>query len=105
MEDYSQEDRYLKAKERVKKLKSFYIHLSVYVVINTASLLLIYSGYDNKIDFWQLGSFFTPLGWGIGLTIHALIVFGPNLSFLRSWERKKLDQFIEEEEQNNNQWE
>lgn len=105
MEDYIQEERYIKAKERVNKLKSFYIHLSVYVIINITMLLLIYSGYDNKIDFWHVGSFFTPLGWGVGLAIHALIVFGPNLLFLRSWERKKLDQFIAEEQGNNNQWE
>jgi uncharacterized membrane protein YhaH (DUF805 family) len=105
MEDYIQEERYLKAKERVKRLKSFYIHLSVYIIVNMVLLLLIYNGYEVKTNFWHLGSFFTPLGWGIGLAIHALIVFGPNLSFLRSWERKKLDQFIEEEQSNNNQWE
>ncbi len=105
MENYTQEERYLKAKERVKKLKGFYTHLSVYIIVNTALLLLIYSGYDIKINFWKLGSFYTPLGWGIGLAIHALIVFGPNSVFLKRWEEKKLDQFIKEEQQNNNQWE
>ncbi len=106
MEDFTQEERYIKAKERVKKLKEFYTHLSVYIIVNTVLLLLIYSGYELKINFWQLDSFFTPLGWGIGLAIHALVVFGPNLSFLKNWEREKLDQFIKEEEQNNtNQWE
>lgn len=105
MEGYSQEERYLKAKERIKKLKGFYIHLSVYIIVNTVLLMLIYSGYNIKINFWQLGSFFTPLGWGVGLAIHALVVFGPNLSFLKRWEEKKLDQFINEEQHNNNQWE
>ncbi len=105
MEDYTQEERYLKAKEQVKKLKEFYIHLSVYIIINVGLLLLIYSGYEIKINFWNFGTFFTPLGWGLGLAIHAIIVFGPNLSFIKHWENEKLNQFIKEEQQNNNQWE
>ncbi|HBK71581.1 MAG TPA: hypothetical protein DDZ39_08010 [Flavobacteriaceae bacterium] len=106
MEDYTQEKRYLKAKEQVKKLKEFYIHLSVYIIINVGLLLLIYSGYDVKRNFWNYGSFFTPLGWGLGLAIHAIVVFGPNLAFIKHWENRKLNQFINEEKQNNNkQWE
>ncbi len=105
MESYSQEERYLKATKRIKKLKEFYIHLSVYIIFNTASLMLIYTGYDVKINFWRVGPFVTPFWWGLGLAVHALIVFGPHLSFLKHWEEKKLDQFIKEEEQQNNQWE
>jgi len=105
MENYTQEERYLKAKDRIKQLKTFYIHLGVYIIFNSSFLALIYSGYDIKINFWQPGSFFMPSGWGLGLAIHALIVFIPNLSIFKHWEKKKLNQFINEEQQTNNQWE
>lgn len=99
------EERYLKAKERVTKIKGFYTHLSVYIIVNTVLLVLIYVGYGNKTDFWTIKSFYTPLGWGIGLLVHALVVFGPGALFVKRWEEKKLDQFIKEDQQGNNQWE
>jgi len=105
MENYTEDELYIKAKERIKKLKDFYMHLSVYIIFNTATLLLFYSGYDLKINFWRFGTFATPFWWGLGLAIHALIVFLPNMAFLKRWEEKKLNQFMKEEQQQNNQWE
>jgi len=106
MEDYNKEERYLIAKEQVNKLKAFYIHLSVYIIVNIVLLILIYNGYNVKRNFWNLGSFITPLGWGLGLAIHAIVVFGPNLSFIKRWEKEKLNQFIKEDQLNDtNQWE
>lgn len=104
MENYIQEEHYLRAKKRVEKIKGFYTHLVVYVVINCLILFFIFKGYDGKLSFWNLGSFSTVLGWGVGLAIHGMVVFGPNLMFGKQWEKKKMNQFIKEEEQYG-QWE
>jgi len=105
MEEYSQEERYLRAKKRVEKIKGFYSHLVAYVIINVALLILIFKGYNIKVNFWNLGTFSTAIGWGIGLAIHGMVVFGPNIFFGKDWEERKLQEFMKEEESKRNKWE
>ncbi|MGB0895775.1 MAG: 2TM domain-containing protein [Flavobacteriaceae bacterium] len=105
MDTYKNEERYFRAKKKVENIKGFYIHAFVYVVINVILLLLIYSAYDNKSEFVNLGTFSTALGWGIGLAIHALGVFGKDLIFGADWEERKMKEFLAEEESNSHKWE
>ena len=105
MEKYSEASRYNRAKKKVDKIKGFYTHAIVYVVVNIMLLLMIYSGYSNVTDFWNLGSFSTAIGWGIGLFVHGISVFGKQLFFSSNWEEQKMEQFLKEEEQNNHKWE
>jgi len=105
MEKYSEKSRYNRAKKKVDRIKGFYTHAIVYGVINTILLLMIYTGYANVTDFWNLGSFSTAIGWGIGLLIHGISVFGKELFFSSNWEEQKMKQFLKEEEQNNHKWE
>ncbi|NQY30378.1 MAG: 2TM domain-containing protein [Flavobacteriaceae bacterium] len=105
MEKYSEASRYNRAKKKVDKIKGFYTHAIVYVVINTMLLSMIYTGYANVTDFWNFGSFSTAIGWGIGLFVHGISVFGKQLFFSSNWEEKKMEQFLKEEEQNNHKWE
>ncbi|PHS08121.1 MAG: histidine kinase [Kordia sp.] len=106
MKKYSEEDRYNRAKKKVDKIKGFYTHAVVYVVVNIILLLMIYSGCDNDAEFWNFGSFFTAIGWGIGLLVHGVSVFGKDMLFGANWEEQKMQQFLKEEEEgNNNKWE
>jgi hypothetical protein len=105
MKNYKEEDRYFRAKKKVKNIKGFYIHAFVYVIVNTVLLLLIYSAYTNKSEFINLGTFSTAIGWGIGLALHAFGVFGRDLFFGADWEEKKLQQFMKEEESSSHKWE
>ena len=105
MEKYKEEDRYFRAKKKVENIKGFYIHALVYVIVNSVILLLIYSAYDNKSGFINLGTFSTAIGWGIGLGLHAFGVFGRDLFFGADWEEKKMKQFLKEEETNSHKWE
>ena len=59
-----QEIKYQKAKERVEAIKGFYIHLTVYVVVNLIlfSINMIVSP-DSLWFIWPL------MGWGIGFGI------------------------------------
>ena len=105
MEKYSEENRYNRAKKKVDKIKGFYTHAIVYVVVNILLLSMIYTGYANVTEFWNLGSFSTAIGWGIGLLVHGVSVFGKNMLFGSNWEELKMKQFLKEEEQNKHKWE
>jgi len=64
------QEAYKKAKKRVEAKLGFYIHVAVYVVVNT--LLIIINLLTSSQYLW----FKWPLiGWGIGLFFHALGVF------------------------------
>ncbi|NAS32848.1 hypothetical protein GTQ40_17855 [Flavobacteriaceae bacterium R38] len=97
MEDRNQQ-RYKDAHKRVKEIKGFYIHLIVFIIMNTFILVNIYISkrYDNE-NFWEFGSFFTFFAWGIGLLIHGFSV--SNYSFLwgENWEERKIKEFMDKE--------
>ena len=90
--------KYQQARERVNKLKGFYIHLAIFVVINSFILLNHYvSTMYNDETFWQIRSFFTLILWGIGLGFHAFGVFGKQFIFTKEWEERKLKEFMDKD--------
>jgi hypothetical protein len=63
-------ETYERASKRVAARISFFIHLTVYVVVNL--LLLAINLLSDRAHLW----FYWPLfGWGIGLLFHGLSVF------------------------------
>lgn|SRR5690606_34546806 len=91
MENYSQLEL-LKAKKRVKKVKEFYIHLIVYICVN--SFFIIINLLNKKDGYWFI---FPLLGWGIGLFSHAAGTFNFIPFLNKEWENKKIIQYMEEE--------
>ncbi|KAA9021771.1 2TM domain-containing protein [Niallia endozanthoxylica] len=84
-------EKYLRAKKKVQSLKAFYIHLIVYILVN--SMLLVINLLSDSGNWW----FIYPLvGWGIGLLIHGLstFVFGKMGS---DWEEKKIKQYMDKD--------
>ncbi len=98
---YLKEEAYLRAQRKVKKVKGFYIHLIVYLLVNIflIGIIGVFSGYSN---IWVFGNFLTPFFWGIGVIFHALGVFGPNLVFGKEWEDRKIKEYMDKE---NKRWE
>jgi 2TM domain len=97
-ENLNPDERYNLAYKRVKRIKGFYVHALVYVLVN---LFIILSSY-NKIsfdsaDFFRWETFSTAFLWGIGLTAHGLSVFGRNIFFGQNWEEKKIKELMEKE--------
>ena len=88
----TEETKYQKAKERVEAIKGFYIHLIVYGVVNLMlfSLNMLVTP-DGLWFFWPL------MGWGLGVVIHALSVFGPGRGFGTDWEERKIKELMEKE--------
>lgn len=109
MEKFAEEDRYLRAKKQVDKIKGFYIHLSVYILVNvfiTSSKVIsgLNSGNSFKDEFFEFGTFAVWIFWGIGIVFHALGVFGTNLFFGKNWEEKKMKEFIQEYKEEQDKW-
>ena len=95
------EIKYQQALKRVKRIKGFYTHLMVYVVINIG--LLIVNHNNATENFWRWQTFSTVLFWGIGLFGHGLSVFIPTMLLGKDWEEKKIKELMEKEK--NNKWE
>jgi hypothetical protein len=102
MENYD-EIKYQEAAKRVQKIKGFYTHAVVYLVINTA--IIISQIHFSSTDNWsfELRHFSTAFFWGIGLAAHGLSVFMPTMILGKNWEDRKVKELMEKEK--NNKWE
>jgi len=69
MQTESDEQLRQRAKRRVNQKMGFYIHLTVYVLVNLglAAINLLSGG--QRWHLWPLA------GWGVGLAIHGLVTF------------------------------
>jgi hypothetical protein len=85
---------YVRAKERVEQLKGFYGNLISYCCVIPVLVVINLNTSDFQW-FW-----FPMLGWGMGLTFHALEVFG----YGKSWEERKIQEILRKEDQQNNKW-
>ena len=78
------------AKKNVAAKKAFYVHFGVYViVILFLALINLLTLDDGGREWW----FFYPLlGWGVGVSIHYLTVFGfPGTDILtKEWEAEEM---------------
>ena len=84
-------ERYKRARERVENLKSFYSHLTIFIMVNI--MLFIINMMNNPGNWW----FIYPLGgWGIGLVAHAFSVFSFGF-FGPEWEEKKIREYMEKD--------
>ena len=95
--------KYKQALKRVKRIKGFYIHLMVYIVVNSGILVATYMSREHNENFWIWESFNTLFFWGIGLAAHGMSVFMPGLIIGKNWEERKINQLMEKEK--NNKWE
>ena len=103
--EFIENQKYIQAKKRVKKIKGFYIHFVVYSVVNIFLSGIIISGLtsDNEYNFAEaishFGVYSTWIFWGIGLFFHWLGVFGfQSLGLGKDWEEKKIKELMERED-------
>lgn len=91
---FNENTAYIKAKERVEKLKGFYGNLISYCCVIPV-LIFINLSTGGFQWFW-----FPMMGWGMGVCFHAFDTFG----YGKSWEDKKIQQILNKENQANNKW-
>jgi len=100
---YTQDEiKYQEALKRVKRLKGFYTHAIVYVIINIMIVILNIQNLNDGETYFQFKNFMTAFFWGIGLVAHGLSVFVPNWILGQNWENRKIKEFMEKEK---NSWE
>ena len=89
---HNEERLYRKAKKKAQNIRSFYINLGMYCVI-IPMLIVINLKYTPDFHwFW-----FSMLGWGIGLSFHAMEAYDINPMFGKDWEERKIRELIEKE--------
>jgi hypothetical protein len=100
----NQKTKYQRAAKRVKQLKGFYKHLRIFVVVNLA-LYIFKSEWLQALlpnDFALKPRYFESIHanffiWLTILCIHAIVVYLPNFKFLRLWEERQIQKYMEEE--------
>ncbi len=92
---YLQEEKYLRAKKRVKDISGFYWHLFFYLLVNLGLLIFAHNIFDNG-QYMNWENYSTAFFWGIGLFFHWFGVFGKNILFSKDWEERKIKEFMED---------
>lgn len=84
-------DRYQTVKKQVQKMKEFWIHLTVFVIVNAGLITLNLVKQPDKLWFhWVL------MGWGAGVLLNAFQVFGGRAA--KNWEEKKIQEIVNRDE-------
>ncbi len=90
--------KYLEAKKRVKRIKGFYIHALVFILVNAFLVFInVYVNQNEGGPKIKISQFLTIILWGLGLIVHGLSVFLPNFIFGSDWEEKKIRELMEKE--------
>ncbi|MGB1042572.1 MAG: 2TM domain-containing protein [Tenacibaculum sp.] len=99
--------KYLQAKKRVAKQKSFYNHLQVFIIIMVLLFFfsnMIFNFFEsyiqnpNTLKWAKANIWVNALLWAIGLLIHGLFAFNVKNAFLKNWEKKKITEFMNQKE-------
>ena len=101
--NYFEQERYDRAKKRVKKITSFYTHLIVYIVVNLMIVVVNVQQLHDGESYFKWQNFTTLFFWGIGLLAHGMSVFMPYIVLGKNWEEKKIKELMEKERKN--KWE
>lgn len=90
--DYTEAERYYNAQKRVKEIRAFYEHLTVYVLTNP--IVIVVNLMTSPEYLWCIWS---VMGWGVAVILHALAVFNFPPFFNKNWEEKKIREILEKE--------
>ncbi len=90
--EYIEDKRYKRAQEKVEKLKGFYIHFTIYLIMVP---VFIFLNYKSTGFPWAI---FPIVGWGWGVIGHAADVFAWNPIFNKTWEAKKIEELMNDDD-------
>lgn len=98
-----EEDKRQRAQQRVKQIKGFFTHATVYVIINTMLIVvkLVGTTYNGENFMGPIRHFSTlapPLFWGIGLALHGIKVFRLNPLLNADWEKRQIQKYMKEDQ-------
>jgi hypothetical protein len=91
-DSYIKDKRYLRAKEKVEKIKGFYSNLISYALVIP---ILAYINYRTTSFPWII---FPVIGWGFGVIAHGFEAYGYNFFITKSWEDRKIKEFMDNDQ-------
>lgn len=89
---YISEKKYDRAKKKVEELKGFYIHFAIYLLMIP---VFIYMNIKSTGFPWAI---FPIIGWGAGISGHAMEVFNYNPFLGKNWEEKKIRELMDKDD-------
>lgn len=95
-----EEQKYIRAKKKVKEIKGFYVHFAIYIGVNLLILISRALSGEGWEVVYNWSSYGTLTFWGIGIAIHAFNVFGFDLLFGKQWEEKKIKEIMDRDKKN-----
>lgn len=90
------------ASHRVKKLKGFYYHVAIFIVVNLIVFLAQYFR-QSSVNVVEWSNFFPLIIWGVFLFFHAFDVYWSAIFLGRKWEENKIREIADKE--NASKWE
>jgi len=90
-ETYISGKKYDRAKKYVEQLKGFYIHFAIYLIMIP---VFIYLNFISTGFPWAL---FPIIGWGVGISGHAMEVFNYNPFLGKNWEERKIRELMDKD--------
>ncbi len=101
MDDFNKENNYIRAKDKVRKIKKFYTSLLSYIVF-----IAFMAGLNYYTNEWHSPWFlWVAFGWGIGIIFHAFKAFEWMPYMNKNWEDRKIKEFMEQDDEpSNNRW-
>jgi hypothetical protein len=89
---------YIVAKEKVRQLQIFYMHLVGYIIVMAllGYNLYIMQGEYKQFFFWL--DITVMVLWTFFIIIHAWNIFKGRVFFKKSWEERKLKEYMENNE-------
>ncbi|OXB02181.1 histidine kinase [Flavobacterium oncorhynchi] len=90
--NYTEAERYYQAQKKVKEIRGFYEHLTVFIFVTIVLVVINLVTSPEYLWFiWCIG------GWGIGVVFHGLKVFGYSPFFNKEWEERKIQEILGKE--------
>lgn len=102
--DYLESKR-KRAEKRVRDLKGYYRHIRVFIIINSLLYLLktgilhrfLPDGFPTETFYfdWVNANIFI---WLVILGVHTLYIFRGRLPFLKKWEERQIQKYLDEDD-------
>ncbi|WP_437394994.1 2TM domain-containing protein [Flagellimonas lutimaris] len=92
------------AKKRVKELKGYYSHITIFVIVN-GILYLLKTGVLTSLlpEAFPKESYYydwinaNVIIWALILVVHTLILFRDKFTFVKKWEQRQIQKYMDED--------
>jgi len=105
MESNKKQTTYKQAEKRVKRIRDFYNHLQIFVIMIVILVMFsytiieffgIYISNENLLYWVKTTIWIHVLLCFVGLAIHGILTFRYNIDFVNNWEKKKVEAYMNE---------